>query len=56
MLRIHALPPRPEGRGFTRVRMKYLFLALLALLVSGCSVFQQPVIQTKLVYVEPRLK
>ena len=22
MLRIHALPPRPEGRGFTRKRMK----------------------------------
>ena len=36
--------------------MKYLFLALLALLVSGCSVFQQPVIQTKLVYIEPPIE
>lgn len=30
--------------------MKYLFLVLL---LSGCSIFQDPVIQTKLVYIEP---
>ena len=33
--------------------MKYLFLVLM---LSGCSVFQQPVIQTKLVYVEPPIE